>query len=575
MIPPQTSALRLAIALEDWLGRADPEDRGETLGWTAGIPDARPVAVPGSWNAQLAPAGLEHHAGAFWYQRDIELPAWDGDFVLHFGGACHHASVWLDGEPAGTSSAPMLPFAIPVSAPRPGRRLRAVVRVDSRFAPDGEMMGITRADYVAEGRPKDEYHPPVRFDFLPHGGLCEPVHLCLLPRARLESVRVASRLVPNGAIVEIASRATGLARVRARIGTVVVEVPPGEPLACALPGARLWSPGDPFLHELTLEGLDAAGRVVDSLRLPVGVREVRVEGRALLLNGQPLRLTGFGRHQEMPVSGRAVPPAALVRDAACLAWVGANSVRNAHYPHGEAWLDLCDRLGILVISEAFSVNLDFRRVTDATLAGHCRAVEQLIARDGNHACVIAWSLANEPGYLGEADYRGSGAYWQTLFAHARRCDPGRPLLHANVQAAGLDDPAFDHADILALNRYHGWYQMPGDPGRAAAALADELDWLAARHDKPIFLSEFGADAIAGAHGFGSGLFTEEYQAELVERLWQVISAHPAVIGGHVWVFADFATAEHSRRAVGNRKGAFTADRSPKLLAHKLRALWRG
>jgi beta-glucuronidase len=581
MIRPQTNSFRLAIPLDGWEGAADRDGRGEASGWTKGIPGARPVAVPGTWNEQFAASGLADHVGAFWYQCHIDWPDLAGrEALLHFSGVDYAARVWLDGEEIGVSGAPMLPFELPLPARR--RPALLVVRVDNRLLPDGEMPGVTPADYAAEGRPKDEYFPAVRFDFFPYGGLTRPVHLCLVPTARLEAVAVEWRVnwvapsgteAAGGRILVHATATPGVARVRVTAGDRAAEAAAGNPIALDLPGARLWSPAEPVLHALSIEALDGKGDVLDRVDMQAGLREVRVDGQQLLLNRQPVQLRGFGRHEEAPVSGRSVTAAVLIRDADCLSWVGANSVRNAHYPHSETWLDLCDRLGILVISEVFSVNLDFRRVGDDTLAGHMRAVSQLIARDGNHPCVIAWSLANEPGYLGEPAYRETSArYWAALFAHARALDPSRPLTHANVQYAGLDDPAFAECDFLSINRYHGWYSAPAQIDRAVAALTAELDRLAAM-GKPILLTEFGADALPGAHAFSPQLFTEEYQADLIEAYWRTIERHPAVIGGHVWAFADFRTAQHSRRAVHNLKGAFTRDRLPKLAAHRLKALW--
>jgi beta-glucuronidase len=302
---------------------------------------------------------------------------------------------------------------------------------------------------------------------------------------------------------------------------------------------------------------------------------VRVEGAALLLNGVPVRLKGFGKHEDAPVRGRGLDLPLLVKDFALLRWTGANSVRTSHYPYAEEFYDFADRHGILVIDEVFSVNLDFRRVDAATLAAHQAAVGELIARDRNRTCVIAWSLANEPGYVGEAEYRSrSGPYWQALFGHARAADPTRPLTHANVGYAGNDDPAFDHADIVTINRYHGWYSEPGQLVRAAAALRADLDHVAA-HGKPVFVAEFGADALAGQHATYDQMFTEEYQADFIETYWREIAAHPACIGGHVWNFADFRTAQHGRRVVFNLKGVFTRTREPKRAAWRLRDLWGG
>jgi beta-glucuronidase len=71
------------------------------------------------------------------------------------------------------------------------------------------------------------------------------------------------------------------------------------------------------------------------------------------------------------------------------------------------------------------------------------------------------------------------------------------------------------------------------------------------------------------------MFTEEYQADFIAAYWDIITAHPACIGGHVWAFADFRTAQHGRRVVHNLKGLFTRTREPKMAAWRVRQLWTG
>jgi len=97
--------------------------------------------------------------------------------------------------------------------------------------------------------------------------------------------------------------------------------------------------------------------------------------------------------------------------------------------------------------------------------------------------------------------------------------------------------------------------------------------LHARFRKPVMLSEFGADAVAGIHTEPPEVWSEEYQAELIERTCDVAESKPYCVGTHVWNFADFATGQAFFRVVGNRKGVFTRSREPKLAAHRLRARW--
>ncbi|MCU0729668.1 MAG: beta-galactosidase, partial [Sphingopyxis sp.] len=505
------------------------------------------------------------------------VPPGDCCRTLRFGSADYFAEVWIDGTFAGASGAAMLPFEIALQGlPVAGAMVRIVVRVTNELPIDGPTQRVTRGDYLAEGRKRDEYLPAVRFDFFPYGGINRPVHLVLTPRTAIADYRVVTRIDGTDGLVDVdVMLACGAAgRVRVTVAGLHAEGIAGT-LTLRIADCHFWSPDAPALYDLTIELLDDRGTTIDCVAQKIGIREIRVAGSQLLLNGTPIVLKGFGKHEDSPIRGRGLDLPLLVKDFALLRWTGANSVRTSHYPYAEEFYDFADRHGIMVIDEIFSVNLDFRRVNDATLAAHQAAASELIARDRNRTCVIAWSLANEPGYLGEAEYRmRSPPYWQALFDHARALDPTRPLTHANVGYAGIDDPAFAHADIVTINRYHGWYSEPGQIDRAAASLRDDFAVLAV-HGKPVFVAEFGADALAGQHATYDQMFTEEYQADFIAAYWREIVAHPAVIGGHVWNFADFRTAQHGRRVILNLKGVFTRGREPKRAAWLLRDLWGG
>ncbi len=578
---PQRNAFRDAFDLSGiWRIAFDLDEGGEQKGWANGLPEeaAHPIAVPGSWNEQLAELGAMNFVGAAWLETSFTMPVLkDRVAELCFGSADYSATVYLDGALAGHSGAAMLPFTVRVPK-APGVVVRVVVRVSNLLPVSGPTQRVTLEEYGAEGRQKDEYLPAVRFDFFPYGGINRPVYLVTRPARAIRNYCLVTQLAPRlradveaeGAELLLTVSGHGQRweqRESIRQGAARFEM--------SLIGAELWSPQSPILYDCALKLLDADGAAIDQVAQRVGIREVRVDGDRLLLNGEPLHLKGFGKHEDSPLHGRGLNMPQLVKDFHLLKWTGANSVRTSHYPYAEEFYDLADEMGVLVIDEVFSINLDFRKIDAAMLEAHKQAIAELIDRDRNRTCVIAWSLANEPGYLGEAEYRAqSGRYWGELFAHARPLDPTRPLTHANVQYAGLDDPAFGPSDFLSINRYHGWYTEPAQLDRAIARLEAEFDALA-RYGKPIFVSEFGADAMAGEHASYDQLFTEEYQARFIAAYWHAIERHPAVIGGHVWNFADFRTAQHGRRVVHNRKGVFTRTREPKLAAWIVRRLWTG
>jgi beta-glucuronidase len=129
------------------------------------------------------------------------------------------------------------------------------------------------------------------------------------------------------------------------------------------------------------------------------------------------------------------------------------------------------------------------------------------------------------------------------------------------------------ADVLMLNRYYGWYTHTGDLDAAEQAWEQELrGW--AGENKPIVITEYGADTYPGLHAIGGQPWTEEYQVAYLDMNHRVFDRIDAVVGEQVWNFADFATTSGVMRVGGNKKGVFTRDRQPKAAAHALRRRWR-
>jgi len=156
----------------------------------------------------------------------------------------------------------------------------------------------------------------------------------------------------------------------------------------------------------------------------------------------------------------------------------------------------------------------------------------------------------------------------------KKLDDSRPVISIITPTHSVEDPALEACDIVGINRYFGWYTEPVDLEHAASRLSAEMDRLFERFGKPILLSEFGADAVPGAHSTTAQFFTEEYQEALLEAYCQVADAKPYCTGTHVWNFADFRTPQHFRRVVFNLKGVFTRSREPKRAAFFLRDHWR-
>ena len=589
MLTPRPSRSREYLRLDGlWRFRFDPFAEGAGARWWSGpLPGGREMPVPASYNDLVTDPAERDYVGDVWYQREVWVPgSWAGRrIVLRCDAATHHGTMWAGDTEVAEHTGGYTPFEADVTAlARPGEPLRVTLRVGNELTLDTIPPGVI-STHPDGHRTQRYFH-----DFYNYAGLHRSVWLYSTPPSFIDGVVVRTDFDPRSgrglvdyqveAIDDHGAYGAALtsAVLRDADGAVVARAtgPAGE---LPVPSARPWHPGDPYLYRLDL----AHGE--DEYSLPVGIRTVRVAGDRLLLNGEPVRLRGFGMHEDGALRGKGHDDARMVRDFALLKWIGANSFRTSHYPYAEEVLDYADRQGLLVIGETPAVGLHLSlghmgdhgattfapdRIGAAAAAAHRQAIGELITRDRNHPCVIAWSIANEPDTAEEA----ARPYFAPLVAATRELDPTRPVCFANVATAPPEaDVVTDLFDLICVNRYFGWYADTGDLAAAERDLEDELRaW--ARHGKPIVVTEFGADALAGLHALPATLWSEDYQVALIAASLRVFRRVPEVIGEHVWNFADFATAQAVHRPGGNHKGVFTRDRQPKAAAWLLRELWR-
>lgn len=137
------------------------------------------------------------------------------------------------------------------------------------------------------------------------------------------------------------------------------------------------------------------------------------------------------------------------------------------------------------------------------------------------------------------------------------------------------DLALGYVDVISLNYYRGWYTEWGDISRGAKAMLRELENMHKKFpEKPIIITEFGADAILGLHSDPPQMWSEEYQAEFIRSYVEVLMKISYVIGLHIWNFADFRAPQNPGRTILNRKGVYSRDRQPKLAVVILSELFK-
>lgn len=585
MLYPVMTKSRMLFDLSGiWAFRMeDEEGQGEREGW-AGKPLPQPMtmAVPASYNDMKACAKLRDYHGVVYYQTTVRLARTmlEERLVLRCGAVTHHAKVYLNGSLVMAHRGGFLPFEAEVSGfAKEGDNLLTIAvdnRIDHSTLPVGEQK-VT---------PAGEKVNATNFDFFNYAGINRPVKLYTTPQDFIADLTVTADVdfESGSAVLHYAITALGEGEGRIAVydeaGSLVGQGE-GKTGDVTIENVRLWQPMDAYLYEVR------AYFGMDEYILPYGIRTVRVDGTRFLINERPFYFKGYGKHEDTYPNGRGFNEAMNVKDLALLKWQGANSFRTSHYPYSEEMMRLCDREGIVVIDECPAVGLNLRMgggffgaTPGATFdpetgiktgEHHQDVLRELAARDKNFACVVMWSIANEPDSNGE----GAWEYFAPLFALMRELDPQhRPCTLVNCQM--LTDAEMEVslklADVICLNRYYGWYYCSGDLESAEKELRAELEKWAA-YDKPIVFTEFGADTVAGLHDATPVMFTEEFQVDYYEMNTRVFDDFPAVQGEQVWNFADFATSQGVVRVQGNKKGLFTRDRKPKMAAHFMRRRW--
>ncbi|MDW8545082.1 beta-glucuronidase [Staphylococcus pseudoxylosus] len=587
MLYPVVNEFRSMIDLNGiWLFKL--EENEDHIDVSQPLNTEQVMAVPGSFNDQGVTANIRNHVGNVWYERTFTVPNVLNNerIVLRFGSATHKATVYIDGKEVTSHEGGFLPFEVTLDKAYTVGTHRLTVCVNNILDETTLPVGDYNEIIDAEGNVIKKNTP--NFDFFNYAGLHRPVKIYTTPKMHIQDIEIVPELQGDDAYVNYkvsTNHSEGTVEVRlVDEDKEVIAKSTGVDGTIKVQNPHLWKPLNAYLYHLEVSLIDD-GELIDTYAERFGVRSVEVAKDKFLINGEPFYFKGFGKHEDSYYHGRGMNEVANVLDFNLMKWIGANSFRTSHYPYSEEMMRLADEQGIVVIDEttAVGVHLNFNAILTGekarntfeeigTKAAHEAVIKGLIERDKNHACVVMWSIVNEPA----SDEQVAKAYFEPLVNLARTCDPQqRPVTIVTILTAQPDTcQVQDLVDVLCLNRYYGWYTQTADLKAAKLALAEELDgWSIKQPGKPIMFTEYGADTVAGMHALNDELFTEEYQIRYYEANHEVIDKYPQFIGEQVWNFADFETSTGIIRVQGNKKGIFTRERRPKSVAHYFKERW--
>ena len=307
----------------------------------------------------------------------------------------------------------------------------------------------------------------------------------------------------------------------------------------------LWSVESPTLyalHSSVIEGTKADDNFISTF----GIRKIEFDkDKGFLLNGKHLKINGVCLHHDAGCLGAAVPEQAWERRLQLLKEMGCNAIRTSHNPPAPEFLDLCDKMGFLVMDEAFDEWVEAKSQVPYGYHKYFAECSQsdlvsMIHRDRNHPSVIIWSAGNE--VPDQVTQNGSEVF-RKLIETFHKEDPTRPVTQANDRIAAGDGPAklpfLELLDIVGYNYVDRWFERR------------ELYYSIDRHDHPdwkmIGTENVSVGGLRGQYSIGPDLSdrrpgrSRDYWLGMIEaeQLWKFTSVNDYVIGDFMWTGIDY------------------------------------
>jgi beta-galactosidase len=479
--------------------------------------------------------------GAFEYRKVFPVPEdYQGSrILLEFEGVYRDAMVYVNGDYAGQR-----PYGYSLFRVDAGRFLRFgqdnEIRVEARAHQDSRWYtgaGIYRDTWLLTGG-------PVRIG--PDGVRVVTPDI----DAERAVVEVATRVENDSIAIRTAGIVT---EILDAAGTVVaadtsrISVLPGEPATARqrlyVRAPNLWSTESPALYTARVALAEEDGES-DAETVTFGIRSLRLDPeRGLRINGETVKLRGACVHHDNGVLGAATFPRAEERRVQLLKDAGFNAIRMSHHPMSKPMLDACDRLGVLVMDEAFDMWTSAKSDFDYSL--HFpqwweRDIEAMVAKDVNHPSVILYSIGNE---IPEAGSPAGAAWGRKLAEKVRSLDGTRYVTNAvNGMLAVLDQLAALRSQPSENAGINTLMADPADmmnaisssdlaTGRTAESFSvldvAGINYAEARYD--LDREVFPNRIIVGSETFPTR----------IDGNWRLVKQHGNVIGDFTWTGWDY------------------------------------
>lgn len=532
--------------------------------------DWRKLDVPHDWsiegdNLRENPGGGSigfFPTGIGWYRKTFDVKAFDKNkrYSIEFDGIYMLSTVWINGHELGTWPYGYSSFSYNLTPYLRAKGNVLAVRVDNSRHGNSRWYtgsGIYRHVRLVE---------TARTHFAKWGVFNSTMQL----KENEATIRVKSELENNDnrdkqltlSHTLIDADGNVVAKAEQRVGIAAGSRGTDEQ-TISVPDPVLWNLDHPYLYTLR-STLTEGKRMVDEVDNVLGIRTIEYPlDKGFLLNGQQVKMKGVNLHHDGGAVGAAVPERVWERRLEILKSGGCNAIRTAHNPPAPEFLDLCDRMGFLVMDEAFDQWINGKNKEDYHLyfrEWHERDLTAMVARDRNHPSVVMWSIGNEIRDQRSAEGPGAAA---EMIAICHRLDDTRLVTSGNDEIASNSptSPEFLAAfenDIIGYNYPDRWrtrrevvYAIDKAAYPNRRVVATESTGLGGPRRQYQWPGAMPPPQLgAGADGFSPqqqqqprfrrrnrGLISSEMID--VEQRWRFTTAYDYVIGDFMWTGIDY------------------------------------
>ncbi|CAZ97737.1 glycoside hydrolase family 2 [Zobellia galactanivorans] len=505
------------------------------------------LRVPGHWGMLNA---YSNYTGKGWYRKTFELPKnWKSvsneRIRLKFDAVYHIARVFLNGELVGLHQGGFTPFEFDITDKLNynGQNVLAVEADNNALVgATWNWGGIIREVHLIKNN-----DVRISYQYIHADPDLKKGSANLKLKVRIKNSSTRQRTVLLAAHIEEASSPVDL--------TYKVKVPANSTqeiqLATTLPATdvKLWHFDTPNLYHLTTT-ISENGQVLDTQKDRFGIRKIELTDSQLILNGEPVRLSGFNRVSDHRYWGSSEPQYLIDKDVDLMKNAGANFMRIMHGTQNKKLMDRCDEKGILIFEEVNVRELTNPEFTPPHYPLAKQWLKEMIERDVNHPSIIGWSVGNE--LKDHFDYAK-----ETIDYVKKELDPYR--LVTCVSNSGWRDSATPEKDPNTLVDIimHNLYPFQGTPDKVFKTL--RAKWP----DKPIFISEYGIKPMATTSLDGDIPELSEWNDHLRGK-------NTYVIGASLWTFNDYRSGYAATSPEENRVwGLVNTWRQKRKLYHRI------